>query len=259
MYLYRLAWWILWIHSLHTVYPPYHAYSPLIQFMRLTTPFPRSLEVSILYVIQIAVIRCITWDLKSCYMASYSGFPENRFLGKYLHTDNLLGSVFKNNTWKEKKEAGWQSWKKLNCNVFAKETSTNTTGCSVLWRLFRGVPSGGRWDQYIVSCIYVLLDVGHTQGQAIPWAKMGRTTNSQFSWKLGEWVPGSWRGNIDSLPKIFKAHCGAPTLLLRPTCLSYIYPISFSRILVGSFPEQIYKRGWSHELRSPLTQFILRP
>lgn len=166
-------------------------------------------------------------------MAYSIGFPENRFLGKDLHTDDLLGNIFKKNIWKEEKEAGWQSWKKLNCDVFTKETSTNSTGCSVLGRLFRGVLSGGRWDQYIVSCTYESLDVGYTQGEAIPWAKMGRTTSSQLSWKLGEWVSGSWRGNVDSLPNILKAHCGEPTLLLRPTCLSYIYPISFFRILVG--------------------------
>ena len=162
--------------------------------------------------------------------------PWKHILRQRFANSRFIRECFKYNkynTWKEKKEAGWQSWKKLNCNVVAKETSTNTTGCSVLGRLFRGVPSGGRWDQYVMSCICGSLYAGCTLGQAIPWTKMGRTTSSQLSWKLGGWVPGSWRCNVDSLPKIPKAHCGAPPLLLRPTCLSHIYPISISRILVA--------------------------
>lgn len=75
---------------------------------------------------------------------------------------------------------------KLNSNVVTKKTLTNPH--RVLGRLFRDVPRGGRCDQYIVSCIYELLDMDYPQGKARPWAKIDSpAVNSPGSCK-NEWL-----------------------------------------------------------------------
>lgn len=155
---------------------PLHASFPLIQFARLTTTFPRSLTVSISY------HQMQTMRLTVKLYGILHWVPWKQILGQRFVYRKFIRDCVKNHIWKEKKAAAQQSLEKLNCSVVVKKLWPTPTGCSVLGRLSRGVPSRGRWDQYTVPCIYELLDVGYSQGQARTWAKIDRLASSQLPW-----------------------------------------------------------------------------
>lgn len=157
---------------------------------------------------------------------------------------------------KEKREAGPDSLEKLNCNVVAKETSTNPPG--VLWA--GKAHSEGSTIEAEVTSISYLASIGHwtkavPKDKAVPisqeqFSETDTTISSQLSWQLGEWVSGSWRENVDGLPQSPEPTTGHPLCCSDPLAYTYcIHPI-YKQLLQAS--------GWPHFLAQFIKESLVK-